>query len=415
MPGALSGEVAQHLLPHPPGALGVAVSGGGDSVALLHLLHDIAQTHPILLNAITVDHGLRSEAAHEAADVTALCERLGVPHTIVRWTGWDRQGNLQKEARDARYRLITDWAKDHDITTIALGHTLDDQAETVLMRLARGAGVDGLSAMAPRRLSNGITWIRPLLGLTRAELREDLRARGASWAEDPSNDDTRFDRVRVRQALDVLAPLGIDAQALGQVAFNMARARDALNWQAFLEARRIARVEAGAVRIDWRAYRTLPDEAARRILLSAIAWISGSGYAPRRRPVLGLIEALKQGTGGTVDGCQAWRDRDALWIFREHQPIRDMKCRVDELWDGRWHLHGGPQGEGLHLGALGEEGLKQLADWRTAALPRDVLRVTPAVWRGPDLVAAPMAGHRNGWHASIEGGEEAFFAALLSH
>ncbi|MCV3272890.1 tRNA lysidine(34) synthetase TilS [Roseobacter sinensis] len=407
--------MAQHLLPHPPAALGVAVSGGGDSVALLHLLNDVAQMHGILLHAITVDHGLRPEAKHEADTVSALCQTMRVPHTIVRWSGWDRQGNLQKEARDARYRLIADWARDHDISTVALGHTLDDQAETVLMRLARGAGVDGLSAMAPRRLANGVTWIRPLLDFTRAELREDLRGRGATWIEDPSNQDTRFDRIRAREALEALGPLGLDARALGQVAFNMARARDALNWQAFLEARRIARVDAGAVRIDWRSYRTLPDETARRILLSAIGWISGSGYAPRRRPVLGLIEALKQGTGGTVDGCQAWRDRDTLWVFREYQPVRALKCRVDARWDDRWVLKGGLPDEQLHLGALGDAGLAQLRDWRTAGLPRDVLRVTPAVWRDQELVAAPMAGHRNGWHASIDGGEEAFFAALLSH
>ncbi|WP_366140298.1 tRNA lysidine(34) synthetase TilS [uncultured Roseobacter sp.] len=414
-PRELGEAVARHLLPHPPAALGIAVSGGGDSVALLHLLHAFSQAQSTLLHAITVDHGMRAEAADEAAQVTTLCHALNIPHTIVRWSGWDRMGNFQKEARDARYRLIADWARDRALTTVALGHTLDDQAETVLMRLGRGAGVDGLSAMAPRRLSHGITWIRPLLDITRAELREDLRRRGAAWAEDPSNEDERFDRVKMRQALDVLAPLGIDARALGQVASNMAQARDALNWQAFLDARRIARVEAGAVRVDWRAYRTLPDETARRILLSAIGWISGSGYAPRRRPVLGLIEALKQGRGGTVDGCRAWRDRDVLWISREHQPVRDLICRVDELWDGRWHLQGGVQSERLHVAALGFKGLKQLPDWRAAGLPRDVLRVTPAVWRGEDLVAAPLAGHADGWHARVDGGEDAFFAALLSH
>ncbi|WP_195818566.1 tRNA lysidine(34) synthetase TilS [Roseobacter sp. MH60115] len=415
MPQDLGSEVAKHLLPNPPPALGIAVSGGGDSVALVHLLHAFAESHPLQLYAVTVDHGLRAEAAEEAKSVGQLCQSLDIPHTVLPWTGWDGQGNLQKEARDARYKLIAEWARENRLQTIALGHTLDDQAETVLMRLARGAGVDGLSAMTPRRLSRGITWIRPLLGITRADLRHDLQSRGATWLEDPSNDDRRFSRVRMREALKVLTPLGIDAQALGQVAFNMARARDALGWQAFLEARRIARIEAGAVRIDWRAYRTLPDEIARRILLSALRWISGSDYAPRRRPVLALIEALKQGTGGTVDGCQAWRDRDALWIFREYQPVRDVTCPLDAIWDGRWHVQGGLADERLHIAALGADGLDQLPDWRGTGRPREVLRVTPAVWRGTDLVAAPMAGFRNGWYARIEGGEEAFFAALLSH
>lgn len=411
----LGSEIEKHLLPHPPTALGVAVSGGSDSIALLHLLHDFSQSHPTELHVITVDHGLRPDAAAEAQAVARLCAALHVPHTTVQWTGWDAQGNLQKAARDARYRLIADWAHLHRLQTVALGHTLDDQAETVLMRLARGAGVDGLSAMTPRRSARGITWIRPLLGLARADLRQDLLRRGVTWADDPGNDDTRFDRIKMRQALEVLTPLGIDAQALGQVAFNMARARDALRWQAFLDARRITLTDAGAVRIDWRAYRTLPDESARRILLSALGWISGSEYAPRRRPVLSLIETLKQGTGGTVDGCQAWRDRDALWVFREYQPVRDLSCPVSDLWDGRWRIQGGPLTTDLRLAALGSEGLSLLPDWRNSGRPRDVLRVTPAVWRGPELIAAPLAGYSNGWHARIEGGEEAFYAALLSH
>lgn len=415
MTGDLGGEIEKHLLPHPPPALGIAVSGGGDSIALLHLLHDFAQSHPMELHVVTVDHGLRPGAAEEAAAVAQLCDRLQLPHSTLQWTDWNRQGNLQKAARDARYRLIADWAQEHRLQTVALGHTLDDQAETVLMRLSRGAGVDGLSGMTSRRLSDGVTWIRPLLGVTRADLRAHLRARDVTWVEDPSNDDTRFDRIKMRRALEVLSPLGIDARALGQVAFNMARARDALSWQAFLEARRITVTDAGAVRIDWRAYRTLPDEAARRILLSALGWISGSDYAPRRRPVLGLIETLKQGPGGTVDGCQAWRDRDALWVFREYHPVRDLSCPVSELWDGRWRVRGGLSQANLHLAALGSGGLNQLPDWRNAGRPRDVLRVTPAVWRGAELVAAPLAGHANGWQAEIDGGEEAFFAALLSH
>ncbi|MEP2641960.1 tRNA lysidine(34) synthetase TilS [Roseobacter sp.] len=418
-PHDLAAEIAAQLRPLPPVDLGVAVSGGGDSVALLHLLDDFARTHGIALHVITIDHGLRPEAATEAVQVAQLCQHLGWPHTIARWTDWNGQGNLQKAARDARYRLIADWARDTGLNTVALGHTLDDQAETVLMRLGRGAGVDGLSAMAPRRLSQGVTWIRPLLSVSRDALRHDLQRRGATWIDDPSNEDTKFDRVKMRKALELLEPLGIDKTALGQVAFNMARARDALGWQAFLDARRIATTHAGAVQIDWRIYRTLPDETARRILISAILWISGSTYGPRRRPVLNLIEGLKHGTGGTVDGCQAWRNRDALWIVREHRPVRDLTGPADALWDGRWRLWGGPlpaeADADLHVAAVGPEGITSVPDWRATGLPREVLISTPGVWRGAELVAAPLAGWSNGWQAEIIGNEEGFFAALLTH
>ncbi|WP_114967069.1 tRNA lysidine(34) synthetase TilS, partial [Alkalilacustris brevis] len=182
--------------------LGVAVSGGGDSVALLLLVADWAAARGVRLRAVTVDHGLREGAAQEAEAVARLCAELGIGHDILRWQGWDGQGNLQDAARRARQGLIAGWARDHGLAAVALGHTRDDQAETVLMRLARGAGVDGLSGMAPLRLAVGLAWLRPLLDVGRAELRALLRARGVPWAEDPSNEDARFQRVRARRALE---------------------------------------------------------------------------------------------------------------------------------------------------------------------------------------------------------------------
>lgn len=415
MPPDPGGVLAKHLLPNPPSALGVAVSGGSDSLALLHLLHDFAGVHGTQLHVVTVDHGLRSEAAEEAAFVKRICRDLKLPHEVVHWTGWDNHGNLQNEARRARYRLISEWARERGLRFVALGHTCDDQAETVLMRLARGAGVDGLAAMSPRRTAEGITWIRPLLTIRRAQLRGELQARGVAWCNDPSNDDARYDRIKTRQALAVLEPLGIDAQTLGQVAFNMARARDALAWQAFLSARSMVTIDAGAVCIDWRAYRTLPDETARRILVSAIGWVGGSEYPPRRKAVLGMIEALKQGVTATLDGCQTWRDPEKLWVFREFNPVRDLTCPLNEVWDGRWQMRGGAMDGAARIAALGSEGLTQIETWRETGRPRALLCSTPAIWKGSEVVAAPLAGFANGWHAQLENDEEAFFAALLSH
>ena len=130
----------------PPGPVAVAVSGGGDSVALLLLLQE---TGARPLAAVTVDHGLRPESAAEAAAVAALCSARGIAHTLLRWEEPAGAGNLQARAREARRRLIGDWARGRGIGAVALGHTLDDQAETFLLRLARGSGVDGLSGMAP--------------------------------------------------------------------------------------------------------------------------------------------------------------------------------------------------------------------------------------------------------------------------
>ncbi|MBW4707635.1 tRNA lysidine(34) synthetase TilS [Roseobacter sp. YSTF-M11] len=411
----LGGEVDKFLLPDPPSALGVAVSGGGDSMALLHLLHDFCQHHSIALRAVTVNHGLRPEAAEEVAFVAKTCASLNVTHSVLHWDEWDRQGNLQNEARKARYRLITAWAKAHGVSHIALGHTVDDQAETVLMRLARGSGVDGLTAMTPRRQVDGVTWMRPLLHVSRVELRQELNARGLSWRDDPSNDDAGFERIKMRQALDVLEPLGVDAPALAQVAENMARAREALNAHAAAAAKGIVSVEAGAFRIDWQGFDALPEETARRIFLRALSWISGADYPPRSRAVLRLMAALKAGDSGTLDGCRARRRDDSLWIYREYNPVRAVTCAVSGVWDNRWRVDAEKCPDQVHVGALGEDGLRQVPDWRATGHMREVLLATPAVWNGQVLVAAPLAGYTNGWRATLVKDEKAYFAALLSH
>ncbi|MFK7879700.1 tRNA lysidine(34) synthetase TilS [Roseobacter sp.] len=411
----LGSILAEHLLPGPPETLGVAVSGGSDSVALLFMLHEFSQIHGTRLHVITVDHGLRAEAAEEADFVAHLCKDLDLSHCIARWTDRSSHGNLQNEARLARYRLISDWALAQDIQMVALGHTADDQAETVLMRLARGAGVEGLSGMAPQRMQNGVTWVRPFLNVRRRDLQENLRRRNVTWCEDPSNEDNRFDRVKIRRALEVLEPLGINTTALGQVASNMSSAREALSWQTAAAAKSAATVESGAVRLDWQSYEKLPDEIARRILLGALGWISGAAYAPRRKAVLGAIFSLKQGVNATVDGCQVARTRNAVWVFREYKPVEAHTCGLNGLWDRRWRMHTRSKGTATHIGALGAEGLLQVPDWRKVGLPRDVLLSMPAVWNGADLVAAPHAGHENGWCARLEVGKEAFFSGLLSH
>ena len=156
--------------PEPPDKLGVAVSGGGDSTALLVLLDDWRRDGGPELAVATVDHGLRPEAAAEAAEVAALCGRLGVPHETLAWR-WDGKGNLSDAARRGRLRLIAGWANGRGIGMVAQGHTADDQAETFLMRLARGSGVDGLAAMAARRTAEGVAWVRPLLQVRRGEFR----------------------------------------------------------------------------------------------------------------------------------------------------------------------------------------------------------------------------------------------------
>ncbi|EDQ04983.1 tRNA(Ile)-lysidine synthase [Sulfitobacter indolifex] len=399
-----------------PPRLGVAVSGGGDSMALLSLLHGLCAAAGTQLEAVTVDHGLRPEAATEAAFVAHHAGALGLPHETLQWRGWDGQGNLQNAAREARYRLMADWAARRDLPCIALGHTADDQAETVLMRLARRSGVDGLSAMAPQSRRHGVTWLRPLLFARRESLRDYLRRAGLEWVDDPSNDDPRYARIQTRQSLAALDPLGIDVETLAEVASNMATARDALERQTERAAGDILRMEGGALVMRSEAFFAEPEEIRRRLMIRALGKISGSAYSPRRGPVAALIAGLAEGQAATLDGCQALVRRGEIWLFREYNAVRDLRVPVNHLWDKRWRaVPSGGAPEGAELRALGPEGLAQCPNWRSLGRPRAMLLSTPAIWQGAQLLAAPLAGLDEKWHVLLESGAEWINTAPLSH
>ena len=411
--------LADGLLPDPPKTIGVAVSGGSDSLALLHLLHDFAVTRSCTLHVATVDHGLRPEAGAEAAMVADICRSLGLDHEVLHWQGWDRSGNLQNEARKARYQLLADWGCRRQLDVIALGHTADDQAETFLMRLARRAGVDGLSAMPDRFEREGMTWIRPLLGARRAALQAYLESNGIQWVDDPSNEDTRYDRVRIRNALAILEGIGIEAEALSVVAQNMSAAKDALNHQMQQTARAYVSLHAGAVAIDVAGLNAQPFEIRRRLIAHALKWVNGAYYAPRSAALGDVMAALATAPSATLQGCELRHRAGKLWIFRELQVVSGMACDIRGLWDGRWRIVPPAQFSAdtsdLTVGALGADGLKLCPDWRDLGLPRGVLLSSPAVWQGARLVAAPLAGTSQNWQAVLERGKDTFFAVHMTH
>ncbi|MBI1171602.1 tRNA lysidine(34) synthetase TilS [bacterium] len=369
---------------HQTAALGLAVSGGGDSIALLHL----AVAAGLQPSVVTVDHGLRPEAAAEAEAVGRIAARLGLPHQVLRWQGTTHAGNLQDAARRARRRLMAEWAVGQGLSSLVLAHTRDDVAETFLMRLARGAGVDGLAAMASFWTEGGILWQRPMLGMGRQELRNWLQARNLTWVEDPSNENPRFDRVRMRKAL-ASGALGLRGDRLAEVAAHLAEARAALDALADDWSARTLTEEAGSLRIApdfWRA----PVETRRRLIQRVVLWIAPSDYAPRGAQISQLLDRLSQGHAATLAGCRFLpAEGEALRALRE---ARAAQAPVPgPVWDGRWKILG-PWPEGAEIGPLGALGLAQVAGWRATGLPRPVLLVSPALWRGGRLIAAPLAG-----------------------
>jgi tRNA(Ile)-lysidine synthase len=296
--GALAGD--------KPGRLGIAVSGGPDSLSLLLLA---AGAFPGAIRAATVDHQLRPESAAEAAFVADLCTALGVAHSTLRPSA-PIGGSLQAEARRVRYALLEDWRERDGLDWLLTAHHLDDQVETVLMRLNRGAGVAGLSGV---RAVNGRV-LRPLLGWRRAELAGIVEAARLSAVDDSSNADRRFDRVRMRQAL--AESDWLDPGPIARSAAALAEAEDALAWMTdnLLESRVVR--EADTILFDASG---IPPELRRRLVLAILARL-GATSLPRGDEVSRLLAALDLGATATLAGIKC--SGGSRWRFEAAPPRR---------------------------------------------------------------------------------------------
>ncbi|PWJ22515.1 tRNA lysidine(34) synthetase TilS [Jannaschia seohaensis] len=374
------------------GPYGVAVSGGADSLALLLASH----AQGLAARAVTVDHGLRPEAAAEAAQVARICAARGIPHETRRLDLSDGPA-LQARARDARYRALGAWARTHGLRAVLLGHTADDVAEGFVMRLADGAGLDGLAAMTPRLERDGAVFLRPLLSVSRRALRDWVEAQGLVPVDDPSNADPRFERVRARH---LIAGLGIDPVQIAASATALRMARNALE-------RRAREIVAEHVTFDWGDW-LIPRETmdallrddpehARRLLLAALAEIGGASHPPRRAKQEELLRRAAAARQTTLAGCLLTWTSDRLRVSREPaEAAAAPPAPLGALWDGRWRVTAQTETPpDAHVAALGEA----VSDfpWRESGLPRQSLLASPAIWSESRPIAAPLAHPEPGW------------------
>ncbi|KEJ88233.1 tRNA lysidine(34) synthetase TilS [Sulfitobacter donghicola] len=382
-----------------PKRVGIAVSGGGDSVALLHLFARWSEQtgHPIA--AVTVDHGLRAESRAEAEGVAALCTQLGVSHDIFTWSGPNSGGNVSAAARDARYDLMAKWAKTAKVGGIALGHTMDDTAENMLIRLGRSAGLDGLAQMQTLFRRNGILWSRPLWQQHRSTLRDYLKRQQIEWVDDPTNDDPHYMRTKARRLLPSLKELGIDADSLHHSAFALRQSQEALAHYTRQEARSHVTQEGGDLLLSADFTREVPADIERRLTAAALQWVGSLPYPPRKVFAGFLGRELEAQNRLNLAGCLVQRGKGHIRITREFNAVKDTVTKTNEIWDTRWRLVG-PHDDSLEVRALGE-GVLALPDWRAIGVPRHSLMSSPAVWKGENLVAAPLAGYNLDWSAQI--------------
>jgi tRNA(Ile)-lysidine synthase len=299
---------------HAPGLV-LAVSGGPDSIALMWLAarwRDALSKGPRLL-AVTVDHGLRAEAAREAREVKRLARQLGVPHRTVRWTGEKPKSGVPAAARAARYRLLGTVARQSGASHILTAHTRDDQAETFLMRLFRGSGIGGLAAMARESEREGVLIARPFLNISKSQLIATLEKASIGYADDPTNRDVSFTRPRIRSLIERLGDEGGDARNLARLAARLARANAAIEVLADGAARYLALKDqtigsASAAAIGPRsatfeaaAFAALPEEVRLRLMLRAINRVGHEGPAElgKAEALLAALDRALQGTAAT--------------------------------------------------------------------------------------------------------------------
>jgi len=406
------------LEPDTPCAL--AVSGGSDSTALMVLFADWLRrlgqdtAHRTVL---TVDHGLRADSASEARSVAVAAARLGYRHATLVWKGPKPLTGIQVAARHARYRLMGDYMRAHGIGLLLTAHTRDDQAETLLMRLARGSGLDGLSAMAPMAPLRdhdrgetepcGVRMIaRPLLDVPKARLRATLRAQGIAWIEDPANRAPEFERSRLRAQRAQLDALGLTDAMLALSAARLLRARRTLD-------RIVAQFcdpDAGAVSvdacgiftIDRNRLRQAGEEIVLRVLQRAIVAAGGS-----EEPVpLGRLEAIVAAIcHDNLSIQRRWTLARALIAIKaqtaviEREPGREPPPELTVapgttvLWDGRFRVSVGPDFSAgpVQVRALGEAALRDLRR-RGAVATSPAARaaaMVPSVWHKGELIAVP--------------------------
>ena len=401
----------------PKPHIAVAVSGGADSLALAVLLHRWARARGGTVTALTVDHGLRPGAAAEAARVGNILGGQGLAHHILRWHGAKPTANVQAAARRARYALLSDWCARRGVLHLALGHQLEDQAETFLLRLGRGSGLDGLAAMPAVTATGDVRLLRPLLGVPRARLEATLRRRGLIWIEDPSNRDPAHARVRLRMLQPKLTDEGLTPRRLAATADRLGRARAALErTTAAVLARAAAVHPAGFVRLDPGPLAAAAPEVGLRALSRIAMLVGGQEYAPRLERLERLYGRIVAGvamgvpmTGVTLGGCRFMPHGGGILVVREPATLRAQPVRAGErlVWDHRFALRiargARPRRGDLVLGPLGSGGWAEVRAQVSAqkpatlaAFPAAVRPGLPALRDGLGVISVPHLGFERG-------------------
>lgn len=382
----------------------VAVSGGGDSMALCLLADVWARQRGGRMSALTVDHGLRPESPDEAEQVGRWLRSRSIDHHILTWRGRKPVSGLQAAARQARYDLMGSWARQAGVLHLLIAHNMEDQAETFLLRLERGSGIVGLSSMAAVVETPSVRLLRPLLCVSGSRLRGTLGAMGQEWIEDPSNRDTAFTRTKVRAAVAALAAEGLKPERMAMTAHGLGHLRVTLEGAvSTLLAHCCVINPAGYAHIDAAILAAAPEEASLRALARILLCIGGKSYAPGLKKLKRLHQRIATGTfnaAGTLGGCRILPPngkgpgKDRILVCREGRGA-PPPFAVEFSGDGE-----------ASLSRLGRNGWSEIAaqcpQLRSLPIPHAARLSLPALRDDRGVVAAPHLKYRRNTNDSCD-------------
>jgi tRNA(Ile)-lysidine synthase len=394
--------------------IAVAVSGGGDSMALAHCANLWSKRHNINMTALTVDHRLRSESTEEANTVSSWLQDSGITSHILSWeNGQITTSNIQANAREARYRLLIDWCVNCGVDAILLGHHMDDQAETFLLNLFRGSSVDGLACMSIVKSIRGINIVRPLLGLSKKQIIECLEKSNISWVEDPSNQNDKFTRVQIRKLMKDQQVLDCDllVRRLADTAWHMSRVRNMLEEcaeQAFKECCVVH--QAGYITCELSKLITMQEDIALRVLAKSLAIVgSCNNYKIRFNSLYDLYINIKNASfkRTTLANCNVSIKKGNLLFTYEFGKSKQYKANItcgDFKWNSKFKVRVGDLalrrcqiGEFIieYFGCLPTSYRNNELKKHLAAnnYDKDILAILPVVATNANIIAVPHLGY----------------------
>ena len=375
----------------------VAVSGGSDSMALAFCVKRWAQRP---CKAFIVEHGLRDESAAEANSVKTRLEALGIEAEILPWKHEKIVTRIEATARAARYELLIEACHRYGAKDLLIAHHAEDQAETVLMRLSKASGIDGLAGIAAENYRDGIRLLRPFLPLPKERLVATCLAAHIDSVSDPSNESPKFARARLRKILPLLAEEGLSRENLASLAAHARTAKEALVFYTKQFLASAAETEIGGnVRLDRRALHNVPCAIALRALSACLRYAHPTDYPPEPESLSALLDKILSAEPEitrTFYGCIISATEDRVSIARELASVMEILPLVTGaviLWDKRWLVTVGPEAQEAVIRALGtqpHDAIDQLAPQLRRQIPQGRVRASlPALWRGEQLVAIP--------------------------